>query len=1439
MTSLNYTKKTIKTVLLILLIGVVEASYVKAQNSVPTGAINGKFTINANGDQVYFSQGNLQYQASTSTWRFADKQYDYSGILNNNISSTYKGWIDLFGWGTSGFNHGANCYQPWSTIYNNSDYYAYGSSTYNLNDQTGKADWGYNSISNGGNTANKWRTLSREEWNYVFKLRTTPSGIRYAKAQVNSVNGVIVLPDNWNSNTYSLSNTNTYDASFSSNIISVSQWTTLENAGAAFLPAAGYRFQTTVYDVGSNGYYWSSSYEDLNNDAYLIEINNLYSDYNATLRGTGQSVRLVYPIYSIDVNPNPVGGGTIIGAGTYEEGEICTLTATANAGYTFANWTDNGNMVSTNPTYTFTVNSSRTLVANFQINSYSITVSANSAEGGTIAGAGSYWYGQSCTVTATSNSGYIFNNWTENGNVVSTNPTYTFMVTENRTLVANFTQTGGGGNAFTGAIDGLFSVSADKQVYFSQGNLQYQASTKTWKFAENQYDYVSSDNSNISSSYKGWIDLFGWGTSGWYCGNTYYHPWDSNTLSASKYGPPGQYNLTGSYANADWGVYNPISNGGNQTNQWRTLTKLEWSFVFNTRTTASGIRYAKANVNNVNGVILLPDNWSSSTYSLSSTNTYNASFSSNTLTAAQWSILEQAGAVFLPAAGSRDGTSVEDVGSYGGYWSASYYDSYDAYCVGFGDENLYTNNSYGNYRYYGHSVRLVRVAENYSFGINAVANPEEGGIVEGVGTYEQGAECTLIASAITGYTFANWTENGEVVSTDDTYTFTVTGDRTLVANFNQTGGGGNVPTGAINGLFSVSADQQVYFSQGNLQYRASTNTWKFAKNQYDYVGYDNVNSSSSFSGWIDLFGWGTSGYHDANDTYNQNYHPWSKSTVQYGSNYNKYGYGPSTNMTDPNLTGTSANYDWGVYNPISNGGNQTNQWRTLTRTEWSYVFNTRTTTSGIRYAKANVNNVNGVILLPDNWNSSTYSLSSTNTNDASFSSNTLTASEWSALEQAGAVFLPAAGYRSETSVCFLGSYGWYWSASYYNSYDAYFAYFDDSHLGRNSSSRYLGQSVRLVCSVPAVTTYSMIIPGYGSSTESDHWTFIASPITSDVDPTTIDGLIAGTAEEYDLYRLAPGISSVWENYKAHTEGFVLENGQGYLYANKNDVNIVFIGDVFAGDYKDVNLQTGWNLVGNPYGQSAYINRNYYMMNADGDDVVPVSSSYNTTAIPVCTGVVVQGASNTDVVRFTKTAPSKSVGNGSLQMTLAKAGVRGNETQDMAVVSFDENAQLGKFIFNEDHAKLYIPQNGEDYAIAYSNGQNEMPLYFKTKETGIYTINFENNAELKDAYLFDKFEGAVVNLNDDKSYTFIGSAADRPDRFVIRFKDYNDSESSIFAYQNGNEIIVNGEGNLQVFDVMGRMVAERHINGVESVAKPSQNGVYIFRLNEKNQKIVVR
>ena len=144
--------------------------------------------------------------------------------------------------------------------------------------------------------------------------------------------------------------------------------------------------------------------------------------------------------YTITVSANPTNGGTVTGGGTYNQGQSCTVTATPASGYTFLRWTENGNQVSTNASYTFTVNANRNLIANFQAQpqTYTITVSANPTNGGTVTGGGTYNQGQSCTVTATANTGYAFTNWTENGNVVSTEQSYMFTVTGNRNLVANF-----------------------------------------------------------------------------------------------------------------------------------------------------------------------------------------------------------------------------------------------------------------------------------------------------------------------------------------------------------------------------------------------------------------------------------------------------------------------------------------------------------------------------------------------------------------------------------------------------------------------------------------------------------------------------------------------------------------------------------------------------------------------------------------------------------------------------------------------------------------------------------------------------------------------------------------------------------------------------------------------------------------------------------------
>ena len=271
----------------------------------------------------------------------------------------------------------------------------------------------------------------------------------------------------------------------------------------------------------------------------------------------------------------------------------------------------------------------------------------------------------------------------------------------------------------------------------------------------------------------------------------------------------------------------------------------------------------------------------------------------------------------------------------------------------------------------------------------------------------------------------------------------------------------------IDMRFSVSPYyyQKVFFSPGNLQWSATNGgntatthavagngtaagTWRFATNQWDMTG-TNGSISATYTGWIDLFGWGTSGYN--------NKYPYMTSTTN-----QDYGNGS-------HIAGT--NYDWGVYNAIYNPKTQTTDapgtWRTLTKDEWVYLLNSRPTASSIRYAKAIVNGVNGLIIVPDNWITSIYSLNNTNNPNAAHSSNIIGATDWAKMEAAGCVFLPAAGYRMETSEYNFNSGGSYWSTTYYDRDNAYYMYFGSNVVGNylNPSAYsdcYYGRSVRLV-----------------------------------------------------------------------------------------------------------------------------------------------------------------------------------------------------------------------------------------------------------------------------------------------------------------------------------------------------------------------------------------
>ena len=761
---------------------------------------------------------------------------------------------------------------------------------------------------------------------------------------------------------------------------------------------------------------------------------------------------------------------------------------------------------------------------------------------------------------------------------------------------------------------GLFLASADKQIIFSSGNLQYHPANNEWRFAENQTDYIGDANSNIAADYDGWIDLFGWGTG------------DAPTKSSPFYSAYQTF--------VDWGT-NTI--GTDAPNTWRTLSKDEWMYIFYNRPNAQSL-FALGSVNGVNGTIILPDNWTTPagvSFVASTTNGllwddrcyYNSNgtnYGDNTYTSEQWSKMEQAGAVFLPASGSRSGTNVGDVGNIARYWSNTGREEFYAYGVDFQSNCL--NPQTNLVRDCGFSVRLAKEPEvdtpstpeepetpKATYGENLLTNPscnnnssdgwnvsgnwsttenywhasfmncsaeqtvnfvEKGFTAEeldnqpyiyvsgraysdlGVGqnryetgytrlwTYcyaEDGTELAKLEMHNVSYTtdgtqeyHYEWdtyaaqcplpvgtrsakfyfegkdclywggnfgpkfddlwlslnqekdetqykvtiqsNEPNLVTTSNPSYAVSDTVQLVVKRGYTVTSASLKsalkVPVPMIDNTtfvmpsqnvtltlqltlsldedqeanqsissFSVSADKQVTFSPGNLQYHPANDEWRFAENQTDYIGDANSNIAADYDGWIDLFGWGTG---DA---------PTKSSTLH--SDYSTF-------------------VDWGT-NPI--GADAPNTWRTLSKDEWMYIFYNRPNAQSL-FALGSVNGVNGTIILPDNWTtpsgvsfvaSTTQGLSWEwdgsfyyNSNGNNFSHNTYTAEQWQTMEQAGAVFLPASGFRWGTDVDYVGYYGYYWSSAGDDEDYAYRVSFNSSGLYPQSYSiRNYGQAVRL------------------------------------------------------------------------------------------------------------------------------------------------------------------------------------------------------------------------------------------------------------------------------------------------------------------------------------------------------------------------------------------
>lgn len=388
------------------------------------------------------------------------------------------------------------------------------------------------------------------------------------------------------------------------------------------------------------------------------------------------------------------------------------------------------------------------------------------------------------------------------------------------------------------------------------------------------------------------------------------------------------------------------------------------------------------------------------------------------------------------------------------------------------------------------------------------------------------------------------------------------------------------------------------------------------------------------------------------------------------------------------------------------------------------------------------------------------------------------------------------------------------------------------------------------------------IQGYGAAHAGEPVGFclIASPLNSTVYSYNFS-TVGLTSGNYDLYSWSYTASdgNEWRNYKAST--FNLASGTGYLYANEaDDLYLTFTGTVAANNNdvnKPLNYATsgtyafnGWNLVGNPFACNAYTKDAtstdiaFYRMNNAGSGFEAA-----TGAIKPMEGIFVKATATSQSFNFTREQPITGYGNGNLNISLANVVTTRDAvaTTDKAIVRFDGGGTLEKFMFREDNMKIYIPQDGTDFAVVASEAQGVLPVNVKVTTTGEYTISISNeDVDFTYLHLIDRLTGEDVDLLIEDSYTFYASPRDQENRFTLVFNSIDgniDATSEIFAYQNGDQIIVSGEGTLQVYDVMGRFVANYNVNGTESInASQFENAVYIFRLvgtDVKTQKIVIR
>lgn len=389
------------------------------------------------------------------------------------------------------------------------------------------------------------------------------------------------------------------------------------------------------------------------------------------------------------------------------------------------------------------------------------------------------------------------------------------------------------------------------------------------------------------------------------------------------------------------------------------------------------------------------------------------------------------------------------------------------------------------------------------------------------------------------------------------------------------------------------------------------------------------------------------------------------------------------------------------------------------------------------------------------------------------------------------------------------------------------------------SSSYTGQkAIQLYKKVVEPETYTLDITGYGSNPGGYY--LIASPVAS-VTPSTENGFLT---EAYDLYEFDQSADNEWVNYEQH--GFDIVSGKGYLYASQANTTLTFEGQPYNGNGKidlvydeNANLK-GWNLIGNPFGVTATVDHDYYIMNENGDNFMLTSKE---TPIDAMQGIfIVTESADDNKAVFTTEEPAAPGEKLVLNVTHNRGVV------DRAMIRFGESQQMPKAMMSPNNTKIYIEQANNDYAVVRSDNESEMPVSFKAAANGTYTLSIDaDNVEMDYLHLVDNMTGMDVDLLANPSYTFEANTTDYACRFKLVYKNTTGIEESgeHFAYFNGSEWVVSNEGDAQlhVIDMTGRIVSTETINGNATVKVNAAPGVYMLRLvngnDIKTQKVIIK